>query len=209
MAQAAEAAAPQAVSFRDRVSLGAPVDRIARGTDGVTITFSDRPARTFDDVVLACHGDQVLRLLSDPTDRERDVFGGFTTTTNLVCLHTDTSFLPTRRRARASWNYSLGDDEHAAPAVTYDLNRLQGLETKKRYCVTLNPREPMDDSSVIRRFVYRHPLYDHQAISCQKRWSEVSGVNRTHYCGAYWGYGFHEDGLNSALRVARALGVTW
>ncbi len=195
--------------FQDRVTLGASIERVARGTDGVTITFGDRPSRTFDEVVLACHGDQVLPLLSDPTDREREVFARFTTTTNLVYLHTDTSFLPTRRRARASWNYLLGGDEGAPPAVTYDLNRLQRLTTKERYCVTLNPREPIDDAHVLRRFVYQHPLYDHDAIGAQQRWSEVSGVNRTHYCGAYWGHGFHEDGLNSALRVARALGVTW
>jgi uncharacterized protein len=198
-----------AAPFRDRIALGAPIDRISRGADGVTITFRDRPPRTFDEVVLACHGDQVLPLLSDPSDREREVFGRFTTTTNLVYLHTDTSVLPTRPRARASWNYLLGSDEGAPPAVTYDLNRLQGLTTKERYCVTLNPREPLDNSRVLRRFVYQHPLYDYAAIGAQLRWSEVSGVNRTHYCGAYWGYGFHEDGVNSALRVAGALGVTW
>jgi predicted NAD/FAD-binding protein len=195
--------------FRERVALAAPVERITRGEDRVTISFQDRPSRTFDDVVIACHGDQVLTLLSDPTDREQDVFGRFTTTNNVVCLHTDTSFLPTRSRARASWNYRLGGDEGTPPTVTYDLNRLQGLTTSERYCVTLNPREPMDDSRVVRRLVYRHPLYDRAAILAQRRWSDVSGVNRTHYCGAYWGYGFHEDGLNSALRVARALGVEW
>ena len=133
----------------------------------------------------------------------------FATTSNVVYLHTDTSFLPTRSRARASWNYLLGGDEATPPAVTYDLNRLQGLRTPERYCVTLNPREPVDDSRVLRRLVYRHPLYDGGAIVAQRRWAEVSGVNRAHYCGAYWGYGFHEDGVKSALRVARALGVNW
>ena len=195
--------------FRDRIALDVPVERITRAADGVTISFRDRPSRTFDDVVIACHGDQVLPLLSDPTDCERDVFGRFTTTSNLVYLHTDTSGLPTRSRARASWNYLLGGEEDTPPAVTYDLNRLQGLTTPDRYCVTLNPREPIDDSRVLRRFVYRHPLYNAAGIFAQRRWSEVSGVNRTHYCGAYWGYGFHEDGLNSALRVARTLGVRW
>ena len=154
-------------------------------------------------------GDQVLPLLADPTGAERDVFGRFTTTSNIVYLHTDTSFLPSRARARASWNYLLGGGEGTPPTVTYDLNRLQGLQTRGQYCVTLNPREPIDDSRVLRRMVYRHPLYDRQATLAQQRWAEVSGVSRTHYCGAYWGYGFHEDGLNSAIRVARTLGVTW
>jgi predicted NAD/FAD-binding protein len=97
----------------------------------------------------------------------------------------------------------------APPAVTYDLNRLQGLTTRERYCVTLNPSTPVDPLRVIGRYVYNHPLYTLEAINAQSRWAEVSGVRRTHFCGAYWGYGFHEDGLCSALRVARHLGVSW
>jgi predicted NAD/FAD-binding protein len=137
------------------------------------------------------------------------VFGRFATTTNTAWLHTDASVLPSRPRARASWNYLLGGDAGAPPAVTYDLNRLQGLATRERYCVTLNPSLPIDASRVIGRYVYNHPLYSLDAIRAQARWSEVSGVDRTHYCGAYWGYGFHEDGLRSAVRVAATLGVSW
>ena len=173
------------------------------------MTFRDRPPMRFDDVVFACHGDQVLPLLADPSDRERDVFSGFTTTTNIAWLHTDASMLPVQARARASWNYRLANDPDAPPTVTYDLNRLQGLTTAEQYCVTLNPDGGIDESQVLRRFVYRHPLYTREAIRAQQRWREVSGVNRTHYCGAYWIHGFHEDGLNSALRVSRALGVEW
>ena len=124
-------------------------------------------------------------------------------------LHTDASVLPVQSRARASWNYLLAADGVAAPTVTYDLNRLQGLTASEQYCVTLNPHGCIDERRVLRRFNYRHPLYTREAISAQRRWSEVSGVNRTHYCGAYWAYGFHEDGLNSALKVARSLGVEW
>ena len=110
--------------------------------------------------------------------------------------------LPVQARARASWNYLLAADADAPPTVTYDLNRLQGLTTPEQYCVTLNPDGGIDERRVLRRFVYRHPLYTREAIRAQQRWREVSGVNRTHYCGAYWFHGFHEDGLNSALRVA-------
>jgi predicted NAD/FAD-binding protein len=188
---------------------GAGIQAVRRSQDVVTLTFRDRPSMAFDDVVFACHGDQVRSLLADPSDRERDVFASFTTTTNVAWLHTDASVLPVRTPARASWNYLLAADADAPPMVTYDLNRLQGLTTPEQYCVTLNPDSRIHEDRVLRRFVYRHPLYTREAISAQRQWGEVSGVNRTHYCGAYWFYGFHEDGLNSALRVASALGVPW
>jgi predicted NAD/FAD-binding protein len=188
---------------------GAAIQAVQRGEDAVTVTFRDRPSMRFDEVVFACHGDQVLPLLAEPTDRERDVFSCFTTTTNVAWLHTDASMLPAQPRARASWNYRLARGADASPTVTYDLNRLQGLTTPEQYCVTLNPDGEIDDRRVLRRFVYRHPLYTGKAIRAQERWGDVSGANRTHYCGAYWRYGFHEDGLHSALRVARTLGVEW
>jgi len=188
---------------------GASIHSVRRSEDGVTLTFRDRPSMRFDEVVFACHGDQVLPLLADPSDCERDVFSCFTTTTNTAWLHTDGSVLPVQARARASWNYRLASDADVPPTVTYDLNRLQGLTTPEQYCVTLNPNGGIDERRVLRRFVYRHPLYTREAIRAQREWGEVSGVIRTHYCGAYWRYGFHEDGLHSALRVARALGVEW
>jgi uncharacterized protein len=195
--------------FADRVHHGVTISGIARHESGVTMTFRDRPAMAFDEVVLACHGDEVLPLLTDPSDGERDVFSGFRTTTNTVWLHTDESVLPARSDARASWNYRLHGDTDAAPTVTYHLNRLQSLQTAEQFCVTLNPHGDIDERTVVRRMTYQHPLYDREAIRAQERWHEVSGVRRTHYCGAYWYYGFHEDGLRSALRVANTLGVEW
>jgi len=188
---------------------GAWIDSVRRREDGVTVTFRDRPSMRVDDVVFACHGDEVLPLLADPTDRERDVFRRFQTTTNVAWLHTDASVLPVQPRARAAWIYRLAADGEAPPTVTYDLNRLQRLTTAEQYCVTLNPNGGIDERRVLRRFVYRHPLYTPGSIGAQREWREVSGVNRTHYCGAYWRYGFHEDGLSSALRVAATLGVEW
>jgi predicted NAD/FAD-binding protein len=188
---------------------GALISAILRSEQRVTMTFRDRPPMTFDDVVFACHGDQVLALLADPTERERAVFSNFTTTTNAAWLHTDTSMLPLQPRARASWNYLLAGNSDAAPMVTYDLNRLQGLESSEQYCVTLNPDGCIDERHVLRRFVYRHPLYTRDAIRAQQQWRDLSGVHRTHYCGAYWFHGFHEDGLNSAIRVANAFGIAW
>ena len=193
----------------DDVKTGVRITSVARSEEGVHVALEGLSAVVADEVVFACHGDQVLPLLADPTDAERDVLGTFTTTPNVAWLHTDSRMLPTAARARASWNYRLDETTDAPPAVTYHLNRLQGISGCTDYCVTLNPRSPIDETKVIRRIEYRHPCMTLDAIRAQARWREVSGVNRTHYCGAYWRYGFHEDGLVSAIRVAADLGVTW
>lgn len=197
-----------AAPLADRIMSGVGVQAITRRADGVTLILENRPSMDFDHVVLACHGDQVLPLLAAATPNERDVFSQFSTTTNEAWLHRDGSMLPRRADARASWNYTMGDAADP-PIVTYDLNRLQGLATTEQYCVTLNPRVAIASEHVIARFTYAHPLYTRESVRAQQRWSDVSGVHRTHYCGAYWGYGFHEDGLTSARRVANALGVPW
>ena len=196
-------------SLADRVHTGAAVQSVRRGERQVTIAFRDRPAREFDEVVFACHGDQILPLLADSSDSERAVLSRFTTTTNVACLHSDASVLPRLAAARASWNYRLDAGAGAPPIVTYDLNRLQGLAGAEQYCVTLNPEHHIDERFVLRRFAYRHPLFTRDALGAQRQWRAISGVRRTHFCGAYWFYGFHEDGLNSAIRVAADLGVEW
>jgi predicted NAD/FAD-binding protein len=193
--------------FKDRIHTGVLVASVSRLETGVTLNFADRPAMAFDQVVLACHGDQALPLLEKPTDAERDVMGSFKTSTNVATLHTDRTLLPRRKRAWASWNYNLGMTASTAATVTYHMNRLQSLNDPLEYCVTLNGESAIDAAKVLRRIVYHHPLYTQEAVRAQGRWSEISGQNRTHFCGAYWFYGFHEDGLNSALRVARALSV--
>jgi predicted NAD/FAD-binding protein len=201
--------APMTRPFADRIHLGARIESVRRGGRAVSLVFADGSAQTFDEVVFACHGDQVLPLLGDATDAEREVFGAFTTTVNETVLHTDSRVLPQSIRARASWNYRLDSGPQQPPSVTYDLNRLQGLTGRTQYCVTLNPRAPLDESMVIRRFIYRHPRFTPAAIMAQAQWLDVSGRHRTHYCGAYWRYGFHEDGVVSAQRVAGDLGVAW
>lgn len=201
--------APMTRPLHDRIHLGARIESVMRGEGAVTILFADRSAQTFDEVVFACHGDQVLPLLAQPTPIERKLFGAFTTTVNETVLHTDSRVLPQSPRARASWNYRLDGGASHPPSITYDLNRLQGLTGTTQYCVTLNPRTPLDQAQIIRRMSYRHPRFTRAAVAAQARWAEVSGVNRTHYCGAYWRYGFHEDGVVSAQRVAEHLGVSW
>ncbi len=197
--------------LRERVSTGVAVRRVLRDPSGVTLQFADeRPEMRFAHVVFAIHGDQVLPLLAEATTEEREVLGSFETSRNDVLLHTDERLLPRLPAARASWNYLLHLDPrngHGPVTMTYHMNRLQNLPVEENYCVTLNANGQVRSECILRKFVYHHPLYTLDAIRAQKRWAEISGVGRTHFCGAYWFYGFHEDGVNSALRVARSLGV--
>ena len=196
------------VPFADRIHLNRGPVRVHRTDTAAVLTFDDGATASFDDVVLACHGDDAYRLIGDPTPAERAVMSAFQTTRNDTWLHTDESFLPARVRARAAWNYQLGRDA-AGATLTYDINRLQRLSAPETYCVTLNPDRPIEASKMLARMAYTHPLYTRDAIAAQARWAEVSGRARLHFCGAYWFYGFHEDGLRSAVRVAEAMGVTW
>jgi predicted NAD/FAD-binding protein len=195
--------APLTAPFRKRITTDATIASIARSDQGVTIEFRNRVAQQFDEVVFACHGDQVLPLLARPTPREQEVLRHFSTTRNETCLHTDSRLLPKRDAARASWNYLLGDSGKVT--VTYHMNRLQGLNTGHDYCVTLNANGQVDPGRALRRMVYHHPLYTDAAIRAQERWGEISGRNHTHFCGAYWFYGFHEDGVRSGMRVSEML----
>jgi len=197
--------APLTAPFRERIVKNAIIQSVVRSDRGVTLQLQDRPAQSFDEVLFACHGDQILPLLAQPTGVEREVLSCFTSTRNETCLHTDVALLPKRPAARASWNYLLGDSGKVT--VTYHMNRLQSLQTAEQYCVTLNATEAVAPGRELRRMVYDHPLYTRAAIRAQERWPEVSGKNHTHFCGAYWFWGFHEDGVRSGIRVAEALGV--
>ncbi len=198
--------APLTEPFRGRIHKEAKIAAVDRSDSGVTLRFQNGPARHFDEVVFACHGDQILPLLARPTEAEREVLRCFTTSRNETCLHTDSTLLPKRAAARASWNYLLGDSGKVT--VTYHLNRLQSLRTPEDYCVTLNANGRISSRRALRRMVYEHPLYTRAAVRAQQRWADISGKNHTHFCGAYWFYGFHEDGVRSGMRVAEALGVS-
>jgi uncharacterized protein len=187
----------------DRLRLGQGVRGVRRSGDAVDLRVGDR-VEQFDRLVLATHADQALALLEDPTPEERRVLGGFAYTTNEAFLHTDSRFLPRTRAARASWNYRLGHD--GRPTITYHLNRLQALDTDRDYCLTLN--DPVPEEHLLQRFTYEHPLYTVATLKAQSELPRLTG-GRTHYAGAYFGNGFHEDGLASGVAVARALGVEW
>jgi predicted NAD/FAD-binding protein len=193
--------------WRDRVRLNTPVQSISRASDHVLVTPRGGEAERFDEVVLATHSDQALKLLADPTDREGELLGAIPYQPNEAVLHTDATLLPRRRRAWASWNYHLLADPPRKTTVTYHMNRLQSLETDSQFCVTLNRSEAIDPSKIIRTISYAHPVYTAAGAAAQERHEEISGRHaRTHYCGAYWGWGFHEDGVVSGLRVAERFG---
>ena len=191
--------------FRDRIHVRAPVVGVRRSSDHVTVAVAGAGEARFDHVVFATHSDQALGALQDPSPTEREVLGAIEYQTNDVALHTDTNVLPHRRRAWASWNYRIPPDRAAGVPTTYIMNRLQRLNAPQTYCVTLNQTDCIDSETVIRRLTYHHPVFNQAAIDAQDRWGEINGARRTWYAGAYWRYGFHEDGVVSGLRAARAL----
>lgn len=187
------------------VRAGLAVRAIRREPDGVLLRTEDDETRPYDRVVIATHADEALALLEDPSDAERMLLGAFGYTRNDAVLHTDASLLPRSRAAHASWNYRV--DGRERPTVTYYLNRLQRLETTTDYLVTLN--QDVRDEHVLARFVYTHPRFDVDAIRAQSRLGELSGSRHTEFAGAYFGNGFHEDGLAAGVRAAAALGASW
>ncbi|MEZ6964897.1 NAD(P)/FAD-dependent oxidoreductase [Aeromonas sp. S9(2024)] len=197
---------PLTAGWQSQIRLACPVAGIRRVTNGVIVQSRDGEEQ-FDEVILACHSDQTLTLLADASERERAILGAMPYQANDVWLHTDATCLPVRRKAWASWNYQLGDDDGARPLVSYNMNILQGVSSPEPFCVSLNPAGRVDESKVLRRFVYHHPVFNQSSIAAQQRRPEICGQRHTHFCGAYWYNGFHEDGVRSALDVARRFGA--
>jgi uncharacterized protein len=195
-----------AAPWRDRVRLRAPVRRIERLPGGVRIEAERCETEDFDDVVIATHSDQALAMLGDPSEAEREVLGAIPYQPNEAVLHTDASLMPRRRAAWSSWNFHLSQEPAAGTTVTYWMNHLQRLRTREQYFVTLNRGNEIDPNKVIRTISYDHPVYTKEGVAAQSRHAEISGpAHHTHYCGAYWGWGFHEDGVVSAHRVCDAI----
>ena len=183
---------------RERIRLNAPVQSLRRKSGGVELYTSEGGCEWYDFVFVACHSDQALRMLADPTETERAVLGAIRYQDNEAVLHTDASVLPRRRRAWAAWNYFVPQDDQGHVAVSYNMNILQSLESKHTYVVTLNDVSRIDSNKVLRRIQYQHPMYTRESIAAQARHAEINS-ERTFYCGAYWRNGFHEDGVVSAM----------
>jgi predicted NAD/FAD-binding protein len=193
--------------FRDRIRLSTPVRRLDRTPYGVEVA-TDGGTEYFDEVIVATHSNQALRMLAQPSRAEREVLGAISYQPNPAILHTDVSVLPSRRKAWASWNYRVPEDRSGPVAVTYNMTKLQSLPTEAAYCVSLNMEEEIAPETTLRDFQFEHPLFSENAVAAQGRHQEISGVNGIHYCGAYWRNGFHEDGVVSALEATRKFGVT-
>lgn len=202
---------PLTASFKEHIHVNCKVMSIKRHMQGVIVTSSGFGEQFFDEVVLACHSDQALKLLADPSHAEHDILSAIPYKTNQVVLHSDTQLLPRSQRAWASWNYLMAgtDDESDTAALTYNMNMLQTLNAPVTFCVSVNADPHIDGRKIVGRYVYAHPQFTLESIAAQERWAEISGVAHTHYCGAYWRNGFHEDGLVSGIRVAQSLGATW
>jgi uncharacterized protein len=195
--------------FRERIRLESPVRSILRREQDVEILADGAGPESYDHVILATHSDQALGMLSDPSEREHELLGAIPYQRNEAVLHTDSALLPRRRPARAAWNFHLLREPKPLSTVTYYMNHLQRLRADRDFCVTLNRTEAIDPAKIIRTIPYAHPVYTPSGVAAQSRHASISGLSgRTHYCGAYWGWGFHEDGVLSALRACAPFGVS-
>jgi predicted NAD/FAD-binding protein len=198
--------------FREHIRLDSPVRSISRQDSYVTVVADGRGGRDsqrFDQVVIATHSDQALSMLADPCERERRVLGAIPYQHNEAVLHTDRRLLPRRRWARSAWNFHLLAEPKPVSTVTYWMNHLQRLDADRDFCVTLNRSEAIDPERVIRTISYSHPVFTPAGVAAQSQQREIGGLaRRTHYCGAYWGWGFHEDGVRSALAVCEPFGAS-
>lgn len=191
--------------LRGRVLLNAPVQSVRRLADGAEIRRKGAAPQKFDHVIFACHADQALRLLADPSPTENELLRSFPYQRNTAVLHTDTALLPRSRRAWASWNYLVAAARNTLATVTYCMNILQHIESRHVFSVSLNSEDRIDPRKVLGQWVYEHPVFDMRRAAAQSRHHEVIDVNHTSFCGAYWRNGFHEDGVVSALAVCRKL----
>jgi uncharacterized protein len=186
---------------RRRIRLNCPVHSVTRSGGKVIVRSAGNLAESFDCIFIASHSDQTLSMLSDATRSEREVLGAIPYQSNEAILHTDMTVMPRRRRAWAAWNYHVPRQDGGPVSVTYHLNRLQGLTSRRQYFVTLNGDQSIRPESIIRKISYEHPVFNIESVAAQGRQSEINGVRQTYFCGAYWRNGFHEDGVVSALNA--------
>ncbi len=192
--------------FQNNIHLSSPVQAVERIGNQVRLV-SNNGEYLFDEVIFATHGDQTRKILKNPTPQEKAILGNFDYRPNEITLHTDTNVLPKSKLGHASWNYFLPKKVQNNVAVTYHMNILQGINSPETFLVSLNMDDFIDQKKVIKKISYSHPVYTLESVAAQAQWDQISGVDHIHYCGAYWGNGFHEDGVKSALKVCKMFGA--
>lgn len=199
---------PLIEGFKDNIRYNSPVAKVKRSDNDVTITTANGETEVYDQVVFACHSDQALAMLEDATENESHVLGALPYQNNSVVLHTDDRLMPKKKLAWASWNYHIPQRSSDHSTLTYNMNILQNFhDAPETILVTLNRTHEIDPDKIIDQFDYAHPVFTLDGIEAQQNHRTISGHNRSHYCGAYWFNGFHEDGVNSAVRVAKHFGI--
>ena len=193
-------------SFKNNIRINSPVDKIIRKNEGIEVVFNKQQKELYDRVIIGTHSDQALKMIENPSHEEREILSAIPYQTNVAHLHWDCSVLPKQKNAWASWNYFKPNKLKDETTVTYYMNMLQSLNIPRNVCVSLNMEEHIDPKKIYKKIIYQHPVFTSEAILAQKRHKEIDGVDKIHFCGAYWGSGFHEDGINSALSVCKAFG---
>ena len=193
--------------FAEKIKLNQPVNHVSRRVDKVEVIARDNVKHEFDELVFCCHSDQALHLIQNADDREVEILEQFLYQQNEAVLHTDTNLLPTNPSAWASWNYRIPDKSKEHVSVTYNMNMLQSIKSDNTYCVSLNQTRSIDKHKILKRIIYHHPQFSPGRSAAQANHHELIRRNRISYCGAYWGFGFHEDGAASAIRVCNAFDV--
>ena len=193
-------------SFKNNIRINSPVDKIIRKNEGIEVVFNKQQKELYDRVIIGTHSDQALKMIENPSHEEREILSAIPYQTNVAHMHWDCSVLPKQKNAWASWNYFKPNKLKDETTVTYYMNMLQSLNIPRNVCVSLNMEEHIDPKKIYKKIIYQHPVFTSEAILAQKRHKEIDGVDKIHFCGAYWGSGFHEDGVISALSVCKSFG---
>ena len=193
-------------SITNKIRINSPVDKIIRKNKGIEVVYNKQQKELYDRVIIATHSDQALKMIENPSNAEIEILSSIPYQTNVAHLHWDCSVLPKQKNAWASWNYFKPNKMKDETTVTYYMNMLQSLDMPKNICVSLNMEEHINPKKIYKKIIYQHPVFTSEAILAQKKHKEIDGIDKIHFCGAYWGSGFHEDGVNSALSVCKAFG---
>ena len=190
----------------NKIRINSPVDKIIRKNKGIEVVYNKQQKELYDRVIIATHSDQALKMIENPNNAEIEILSSIPYQTNVAHLHWDCSVLPKQKNAWASWNYFKPNKMKDETTVTYYMNMLQSLDMPKNICVSLNMEEHINPKKIYKKIIYQHPVFTSEAILAQKKHKEIDGIDKIHFCGAYWGSGFHEDGVNSALSVCKVFG---